>query len=767
MSPPSSAPQGKFVLGTAAGPGKPTIGVTSQALLRDGRPWLGVMGEIHYTRVAPEQWRESLLRMKAGGLDVVACYIFWIHHEEIEGQFKWAGQHDLRRFVEICGEVGLPVILRCGPWCHGEVRNGGLPDWIVRRGEQEGFETRSLDERFMLPTRKLYDQIAKQVTGQLWKDGGPVVGVQVDNEYGGPGEYLMALRDIAIECGLDVPIYTRTGWPTPKTPIPFGYLLPLYGAYAEGFWSRELEAMPGHYWKAFCFEIVRTDVEVGADMLGKREATNEPDTAQYPYLTCEIGGGMEQSYHRRVKIFPQDIYSVTVTKLGSGSNLPGYYMYHGGRNPPGELSTLQESQATKYHNDSPTLNYDFQAPLGQWGQVRPHYHLLRRAHYFMSDFGAELAGMRVSLPKEQPTTKTDTHTLRWAHRGDDTGAGFVFINNYQRLMPMPAKEDVRLTINTQRGDITLPSEPVTIPGDVSLFWPVNLKTAAGRLIHATAQPMSRIRHEGGEVVVFFAAAGLEAEFAFEKHPQIQLDAPGAQLHSTPDSLIVRRVKPADEPVIRLASPSGKTDIYLISEDDAGACWRVTYAGKQRLLVASVDAVIERQGRLRLISRRSGAVPIRFIPSSDCPPSVAIEATSLQLEVTKIKDAGPLRKIALGYHKVAEAPTDSDFDAAAVYRVTIPRSVDRTKSLISIQYVGDVARLYAGSRLLNDHFYNGGLPLETALADVTDDELELRILPLQKDAPIYLSPDAKPEFAGKTAVELINSACIVAEGEAFL
>ena len=83
---------------------------------------------------------------------------------------------------------------------------------------------------------------------------------------------------------------------------------------------------------------------------------------QYPYLTCEIGGGMMNSYHRRILVNPKDVEATTLIKLGSGSTLLGYYMYHGGVNPEGRLSTLMESQDTGYWNDMPVKNYDFQAP---------------------------------------------------------------------------------------------------------------------------------------------------------------------------------------------------------------------------------------------------------------------------------------------------------------------------------------------------------------------------------------------------------------------
>lgn len=504
--------EGKLILGTPSGPGNPTLSADSRCLYRDGVPWIGVMGEIHYSRVDPAHWRASLEKMKAGGLDVVASYVFWIHHEECEGEFDWTGCRNLRGFVQACKEVGLPVVVRMGPWCHGEVRNGGLPDWILNKG----FEPRGNDPKYLHYARRLYSEIAGQLAGLLWKDGGPVLGVQIENEYPGPGEHLVALYDIAREVGIDVPLYTRTGWPSPSTPVPFGYLFPLYGAYAEGFWDRSLDSMPGTYWKAFAFEKMRTDVQIGFDQLGERDEKDDADTPQYPYLTCEVGGGMEMSYHRRVLIRPMDIYSVVLTKLGSGSNLPGYYMYHGGTNPAGRLSTLHETQATKYWNDVPEKSYDFQAPLGQYGQVREQYYLLRRLHRFLHDFGPDLALMRSHLPESRPTGKTDLDTLRWAVRTDGH-RGYVFINNHQRAANMPAKPGSVLEINLPTGlirhELDVPAGGEGGKGGGSFLLPFNLKLGTGGAVleWATAQPLSKSDHR----ITFFAIPGLRADFLID------------------------------------------------------------------------------------------------------------------------------------------------------------------------------------------------------------------------------------------------------------
>ena len=169
---PPPAESGYFKLGTTKNPAGHEISVNSRSLLFDGQPVFPVMGEMHYSRVPQAEWREELLKMKAGGVDIVATYVFWIHHEEVEGQWDWSGQRDLNKFLKTCNELGLKVIVRCGPWCHGEVRNGGFPDWVVAHKD---WKLRSTDTNFLAVVKPLYGEIAKQLNGELWKAGGPVI----------------------------------------------------------------------------------------------------------------------------------------------------------------------------------------------------------------------------------------------------------------------------------------------------------------------------------------------------------------------------------------------------------------------------------------------------------------------------------------------------------------------------------------------------------------------------------------------------------------
>ena len=164
----------------------------SRCLYRDGNPWFPVMGEMHYSRYRADLWEESLRKMKAGGVEIVSTYLIWIHHEEEKGVFDFTGARNLRGFLEACRKVGIYVFLRLGPWVHGEVRNGGFPDW-VQALEKEGIRLRSSDPVYLQYVRRFWEHAYEQAKGFLHEDGGPVIGIQIENEYGHVG----GLRDEA------------------------------------------------------------------------------------------------------------------------------------------------------------------------------------------------------------------------------------------------------------------------------------------------------------------------------------------------------------------------------------------------------------------------------------------------------------------------------------------------------------------------------------------------------------------------------------------
>ena len=626
----------------------------AHSLIVDGKRVVPAMGEVHYSRIPDDEWEAEVKKMKEGGVTIIATYVFWNHIEEQEGIFRWDGQRNLRRFIEICQQEGLPVVLRLGPFCHGEVRNGGIPDWVFTKG----CKTRDENPVFLSFVERLYRQIFTQLQGLQWKDGGPVMAAQFDNEYRGHGSYLMALKRIAQKIGFDLPFYTRTGWPELATPVPFGEMLPLYGDYADGFWERSIEETAGNYYKAFNFKAFRSSTAIATEQLGEQKERLNKGDEQYPYFTCELGGGMMTAYHRRPYIYPEDAYSMAVVKLGSGSNLLGYYMYHGGTNPEG-LTYLNETQrtvATNY-NDLPVKTYDFQAPLNEFGQKNPQYYLLRKLHLFMQDWGGVLAPMEAGFPCSQDIAKGDDSFLRWSYRAKD-GSGFIFINNYERLQNVSAKKNVKL----EACGVKLPQ--LTIPAGTICIFPVNIEG----IKYATAQLVAK------------------------RNGKVYLE----QIKGIPTTLAI------GHKVLKNLKPKGpETPVY-----------------KNYYLLTS-----EQAGRLFL--------------EEEAHLDIAINAPI----INKVKKAGALRTITMGVNKVAEEPVDEDFEQAAVYTIDLP-AVSGEGRLLNIEYRGDVARLYADGQLIDDNFYNGR-PFQYALWRLPKEckQLELRILPLQKDMPVYFPREA--------------------------
>jgi len=767
----------QFSLGTARRPDGSSLAVDPNSLLLNGRPWPVVMGEFHYSRCPADQWRRELLKMKAGGIDIIATYVFWIHHEEIEDRFDWSGCRDLRKFIQMVQEVGMYALVRCGPWCHGEVRNGGFPDWLL----DKGWRLRTNDPNYLAKVRTLYSQIAEQLRGLLWKDGGPVIGIQLENEYAGPAEHLLTLRRLARDVGLDVPFYTRTGWPNLSSPIPFGQILPLYGAYAEGFWDRQTTPMPGRYWAGFHFSRLRNDTNIANELLGRPAAIDQPDDTLYPYLTCEVGGGMMSSYHRRVLIRPADIESIALVKLGSGSSLLGYYMYHGGVNPDGKATTLMESQATRYtnYNDMPVKNYDFQAPLGQYGQIRPHYHLLRRLHLFIHDFGSDLVRMPTYLPDTRPNGPHDVDTLRWSVRSDGK-AGFIFVNNYERLRSMPAKDAIQFEILLPSGRLAIPDRPITIPQDHCLIWPFNLDLAGGiRLAWATARPLCRLDNGQDHVIFFAATDGIPAYFCLPSG--LHIETSSGSLDAISDTQIVRDPRPGRVPAIQIDNGPSNIQIVLLDRTDSLRLWKARWAGRDRVFLTNAGLVVD--GNELELTIEPGQAP--WVCIYPCPAGVLRGNHSLdgrddgifkvfwldqearpdiRPSLTLIRPAHGNRRITIGSRQVASAPNDLEMEKAALWRIILPEGMDLgSDPILQVRYVGDLAKVWLDGRLIIDDFYNGN-PLEIGLAHYLkhgqDARLEIAVLPLARDVPIYLPQQVIAEMEAADGIARIEDVRLI-------
>jgi len=736
---------GHLRMGTGVGPDGRALSVNSHHLLQNGEPWLPVMGEMHFSRYPRRYWEESILKMKASGLDIVASYVFWIHHEEIEGEFDWTGDKDLRYFAQLCARHGMYLFPRIGPWCHGECRNGGYPDWLSKR-----CRPRTMDPRYFEYVRRLYAQIYAQLEGFLYKDGGPVIGVQLENEFeacgfadGGSGgeEHMMALKRLAREAGFDLPMYTATGW---GSPIPPDELIPVQGAYPDAPWSEGHHRLPPS--ADFLFRdspSVNLDVGAEEDDPGNR---CRYDMDRYPWLLAELGPGNQIKTNRRPVVTAEDAATMSLVKLGSGVNLIGYYMFHGGSNPVGRLSTMEEP-------GYPVISYDFQAPIGEFGQLRRSYHLLKRLHLFIRDFGGLLAPMVPVLPRRRPRGPTDVETLRCAARVRN-GAGFLFLSNYQRYVENRDVGPVQVELALGSETLVVPEEPFLLRKDVTAVWPFNLAMDGLLLKVATAQPLCKLSTESGPCYVFFTTPGVAPEYVFDGGTVGAVEVIGGDVRRDRGRVVVSCHAPGLNSLAVVTASGGQPiRILTLTAEQAERRWKAEVWGAERLFVSRADLRFDHD-RLEVSCVGSGDLSFVVFPALLGELVVGAEVvpgrkhglwTWYAVEV-------PRRGVPVRVEPVPAPGPDRG------WRITLPRhSLDGLNDLfLRIDYVGDVACLYLRDRLIADHFYYGPawhVGLKRFAPQALDEGLTLQITPLAHDAAVYIEEEFRPEFAGDSIVEL--------------
>jgi hypothetical protein len=757
-------------LGVNRAPNGAVLAVNSQYLTRDDKPWIPVMGEFHYSRYPQANWEEEILKMKASGVQIIATYVIWIHHEEIEGQFDWSGQRDLRKFAELCKKHDMLLYPRIGPWAHGEARNGGFPDWVLAKSA-----VRSNDPVYLAEVRRFYSEIGRQLNGLLWKDGGPVVGIQIENEYAlnGPGqgrEHLAALKKIAIDSGLDVPLYTVTGWD--NAVVPEDLFLPVYGGYPTAPWDGTRLPLPPNEMYAFRFA---SRVSGNPDAAGGQTAASESHAAalraETPFLTAEVGGGIEDTYYRRPVLPSSDVAATIPVMLGSGANLLGYYMFHGGENPEGAKTTLQESQRTAYPTDVPVKSYDFQAPLGEFGQMSAERKELKLYDYFLNDFGVDLAPARVIEPSIRPTGPADTSVLRASARFDGQ-RGFLFVNNHIREIIMPSRPAAQFELRLPGKTLLVPASPIDVPADSYFIWPVNLDLDGISLTYATAQPLLRI-HSGNDSYTFFSSIpGIPSEFAFPAEAQSALQVQQGSAARDNGLLRVCNVAPGLRSAITLHGKHGVTHIVLLSREDAENLWKLQLNGRDQLVLTHAQLYSDAS---RLILRQLGApsFDVSFFPALHPVASKAAVQTvasraeglfqrfnwrlpecaiSLQIEQTKPFGKAPAPILNPAFSPKGAAPVttpeESSFAQAGQWRVTLPPAVPDGLSdvILAVRYQGDEARLLSGENLLTDNFFNGTewqIGMKRFLAKGSAQAFTLQVLPLSKDAPVVFDNGKAP------------------------
>ena len=681
------------------------ISVNSYFVEKEGKPFFPIVGELHYARYPEACWEESILKMKAGGINVIATYVFWNLHERKEGAFDWSGDLNLRKFVELIGKHGLYSIVRLGPFCHGEIRNGGIPDWMYGRP----FEIRSNDPGYLEYVDKLYAQIGKQINGLLFKDGGPVIGVQLDNEYqhshapwewtypGASREYTVAdrnaetsheqiavsdgrnpwaeygkqhmatLKAIAKKHGMDVPLYTATGWG--NAAIVEKGSLPVTAGYAYPFWAKPSPS-PFYLFK---------DIHKVPDY-----SPVSFDTSLYPSIPAEIGPGIQVKHSRRPFVPYESVNPLMVRIIGSGSNGIGYYMYHGGSTPVFDGKFYNEEV-----NGIPRMNYDFQAPIGQYGQTRYHFRHLRMLHHFLDSWGAKLAPMKSVLPETNAAIKAgDTETLRYAVRS--TGeSGFVFIVNFQDHVELRDINQVSIQVDSKSGTIKFPSQNfMNVPKATSAILPFNLNLGKALLHSATVQPLTILRRAEGAYHIFSSVQGIESEMVFPASVKI------GQLNNAKLSNIAgfRRVKPVANAAFSFTANGER--ILVVPHQLAMNAMKIG----ERLYITDALLLQDTEG-LQLISRNT-VNDVHVFPAD----KAGISANSAIVRSVKPLFKG-CSSFVVGFEEVKPDLSVSKLTEQK-YSLQLNSDISALNDVfLEVDYVGDRALAFISGEMITDHFFH--------------------------------------------------------------
>lgn len=717
-----------------------SIGVNNFYMSIDGRPVIPVMGEFHYVRYPREQWEEEILKMKAGGVNVLPTYVFWSLHEEVEGQFRWDGQRDLRHFLELCKKHQMAVIIRIGPFCHGEIRNGGFPDWLFAKL----LEVRSNDPEYLKLVKRLYTEIGRQMQGLYYKDGGPVIGCQVENEMQHsaapwaicyPGEqkdytaasynageanigvevqatkatgaemgdkHMRILKQMAQEAGIITPFYTVTGWG--NAAVIEGAAIPVTAAYTYPFWDKVPKMSPFLMFK---------DLTKEADYAPTRYHPQD-----YPSLCAEMGVGIQMTYSSRPIVTTKAAEGLMVRTLGSGSNGIGYYMYHGGSTPKqiGGVGSLQDEPM-----GMPKVSYDFQAPLGEFGLEGKMYRNLRLLHSFLADFGDRLAPMETVLPKGwEKMTPQNRDDLRWAVRMRDD-KGFVFMVNFQDHDSLRHDmTDLQLKLKLKDETLSIPaSGTFTLPKDESVILPFNLDMDGALLKYVTAQLLMKIDDNGTDHYFFFAPEGMTTEYLFDKRTirGRALYKPVAGFKST----------------FTVKTRNGKTvKVTTLTRQQALNALKVN----GRLLIADAT-VLPREDGADLLCLGRNTVDYIVYPSKQGfrSQTAAVEAVAPQFEVKK---AGPRR--------------------FSLTSQLLPLTALVQEYFLRIHYVGDVAMAFIKGQLVQDEFYHGEpwtIGMKRYYNDLKTDPMTFYVRPLRSDVPFLrdLPSEAIPDFTNGPVVDI--------------
>ncbi|RUT45299.1 beta-galactosidase [Paenibacillus anaericanus] len=324
--------------------------INGSQFMLENRPIQIISGAIHYFRVVPEYWADRLMKLKACGFNTVETYIPWNFHEPYEGEFVFEGMADLEKFIQIAGELGLYVIVRPSPFICAEWEFGGLPAWLLA---DPRMHLRCYHLPYLEKVDAYYDELIPRLIPLLSTNGGPIICMQVENEYGSYGNdqvYLQYLKDGLIKRGVDVLLFTSDG--------PDDFML--QGGMVPGVWaSANFGSQPT---EAF-----------------RKLTEYQPDQ---PLMCMEYWNGWFDHWGEEHHTRPADDVANVLDEMMTVGASVNFYMFHGGTNFGFyNGANFQDKYA-------PTItSYDYDVLVSECGDITEKFHAVRKVIAKYVDLG--------------------------------------------------------------------------------------------------------------------------------------------------------------------------------------------------------------------------------------------------------------------------------------------------------------------------------------------------------------------------------------------
>jgi len=319
-----------------------TFTLAKTEFLLDGKPFQIISGEMHPARIPVEYWRQRIQMAKAMGCNTIAAYVFWNYHESEPGVFDFqTGNHNIAAFIRIVQEEGMFLMLRPGPYVCAEWEFGGLPSYLLAIPD---IKVRCMDARYTEAVEHYVKTLALQVKDLQVTKGGPIVMVQVENEYGSYGNdkiYIKWLQEVWKKNGIEVPFYTADG----ATPF-----------------MLEAGSLP--------------DAAIGLDPAADKGSFDEATKANpnVPSFCSELYPGWLTHWGEKWQRPDTASLMTDVKWLMDNKKSFNFYVIHGGTNF-GYWAGANAFSPTQYQPD--VTSYDYDAPINEMGQATPKYMALR------------------------------------------------------------------------------------------------------------------------------------------------------------------------------------------------------------------------------------------------------------------------------------------------------------------------------------------------------------------------------------------------------